>query len=105
MRLPVQVEDFQVVGTQFVTHIGQQRLGTKGSGKTVGHVTAHTQGVFSGERSFGDTQQIELQWFGVAVLILVDAVKVGLQRFPGRRVLVVSGNIVVGVFTNTQGAE
>ncbi len=77
--LPVEIEDAEVVGAQLIAHVGQQRFGAKRRGKAVGHVTGDADGVLSGERALGDAQHIKLDRFGVAVLILVDAVQIGLQ--------------------------
>ncbi|MNO63145.1 hypothetical protein D3C76_538380 [compost metagenome] len=83
LGLPVEIEDVQVVGTQLIAHVGQQRFGAKRHGKTVGHVTGDADGVLRRERAFVDAQHIELYRFGVAVLVLVDAVQVGLQGKKG----------------------
>ena len=79
LGLPVEIEDVQVGAAQSVAHIGQYRLGAKGCGKAVGHVPGDADAVFGGKRALGDAQHIELHGAGVAVLILVDPVQVGLQ--------------------------
>ncbi|MNQ65886.1 hypothetical protein D3C85_803560 [compost metagenome] len=82
--LPVEIEHVQVIGAELVAHVGQQRFGAKRRGKTVGHVTGDADGVLGGERALLNAQHIELHGFGVAVLILVDAIQIRLHGDEGR---------------------
>ena len=52
-----------------------------------------------------DAQHVELDWRGVAVLILVDAVQIGLQGLPRRGLLIEAGDITGGAFADAQAAE
>ncbi|MNH20091.1 hypothetical protein D3C79_798460 [compost metagenome] len=79
LGLPVEIEDVQVLGPQLIAHECQQGFGTKCRSKTVGHVAGDADGVLGRERAFWNAQHIELHGFGVAVLILVDAVQIGLH--------------------------
>ncbi|MCY1397648.1 hypothetical protein D9M71_126580 [compost metagenome] len=104
-RMPVEVEGLQVVGAQLVAHVGQYRLGTEGGGEAVGHVAHHGEGVLDREGALADAQQVELHRCGTAVLKLVHAIEVGLQRLGCRAVHVQLACVVVGVRANAQGAE
>ncbi|MCY1396137.1 hypothetical protein D9M71_110980 [compost metagenome] len=103
--MPGQVEDIQVAAAQFVADVGEHRFGAEGGGEAVGHVAGDADAVRRSERAPGNAQQIELQWPRMAVLELVDAIQVGLQRFPGGRLVVLKGDVLVRPVTDAQGAE
>ncbi len=105
VRVPVQVEDFQVLRPKLIAHIGQQRLGSERRGKTVSQIAGDADRILCGEAPSGNAQCVELHRPCVGVLILVDAIDVGFQRFPGRGVLVLACDIRVRVFANAQGAK
>lgn len=105
LRMPVEIEDAQVVAAQFVADVGQHRLGAEGGGEAVGHVAGDAQGIFGGEGTPGYAQQIEFERRRVVFLELVDPVQVGLQHFPGLRLLVLAGAVFGGVVADAQGAE
>ncbi|MNI62450.1 hypothetical protein D3C73_1177740 [compost metagenome] len=88
-----------------VADVGQQGLGAKRCGETVGHVTGDADGVLGGESAFGDAQCVELGRLGMAVLILVDAVQIGLHGDEGWRLLIEVGQVGFGPFANAQGAH
>ncbi|MNI15157.1 hypothetical protein D3C73_684490 [compost metagenome] len=103
--LPVEIENAQVVRAQLIAHECQQGFGTKCCRKTVGHVTGDADGVLGGERAFWNAQHIELHGFGVAVLILVDAVQIGLHGDEGGRLLVEVRQVSFCAFANAQAAH
>ena len=103
--LPVQIEDIEVIGAELIAYVGQQRLGAKRGGKAVGHVTGDADAVFGSERPLGDAQHVELDRRGVAVLILVDAVQIGLQALPRRRLLVEAGDVTGRTLADAQAAK
>ncbi|MCY1341372.1 hypothetical protein D9M69_273150 [compost metagenome] len=105
VRVPVEVEDLQVVAAELVAHVAQHRLGAERGGEAVGHVAGHADGVLDGERAFVDAQQVEFHRRRAAVLVLVDAVEVGLQRLHGRRLGIEGLGEAVGVLADAQGAE
>ena len=105
LGLPVEVEDVQVLGAQLIAHVGQQRFGAKGRGEAVGHVAGDAHGVFNSERALGNAQYIELQGPGVAVLVGVDPVQVGLHGHPGRGVWVLLGHVGRGALADAQAAH
>ena len=105
LRMPVEIEDAQVVAAQFVADVGQHRLGAEGGGEAVGHVAGDAQGVFGGEGTPGYAQQVEFERRRVVFLELVDPVQVGLQHLPGLRLLVLAGAVFGGVVADAQGAE
>ncbi len=105
VRVPVQVEDFQVLRTQLITDVGQQWLGSERRGKAVSQIAGDADRVLWGEPPSGNAQRVELHRPCVGVLILVDAVDVGFQRFPGRGVLVLTCDIRIRVLTNAQAAK
>ncbi|MNN44367.1 hypothetical protein D3C81_1586540 [compost metagenome] len=82
--LPVEIEDLEVISAELIAHIGQQRLGAKRRRKAVGHIAGDADAVFCRERSFGDAQHVKLDRCGVGVLILVNAIQIGLQALPRR---------------------
>ena len=59
VRVPVEIEDLEVIRAQAVAHVAHQGLGTQRSGEAVGHVAGDAQGVGDGEGARLDAQQVE----------------------------------------------
>ncbi|MNH00440.1 hypothetical protein D3C79_596320 [compost metagenome] len=104
-RLPVEVENLQVLRPELVADVGQGRLGAERGGKTVGQVAGNAQGIFSGERPGRYAYKVELHGFGVARLPVVDAIEVGLQGLPCGGLVVQALNHQRRLITDAQAAE
>ncbi|MNE52360.1 hypothetical protein D3C80_1470300 [compost metagenome] len=103
--LPVEVEDVQVVGAQLVANKRQQGFSAKCCGKAVRHVTGDADAVFGRERTFMDAQHVELGGRRMCVLILIDAVQIGFQGLPCRRLAIQRSHVARGTFADAQAAK